>query len=119
MTLIDQPFIAISNKDFDYSWDDIKKRRFKQSDEVIRVYYSKDMSNFFCHIDVEDSQISFHGNIREVCDLIFEGFNGATMHAQVVFPRNWHNEHRIVKPTLAIGSDAKKSMMTNLALLIE
>ena len=72
MSIENSPFISISRKKIGKVTPDIHMRQYKCDWENIRIYYSKDLNNYFAYFSGMrlKRDISFIGTFAEVIHLI-------------------------------------------------
>jgi hypothetical protein len=87
MTIINNPYLSISNEIIESEYPSVDIRRLCQPFEQIRVYYSKDINNYFAYIKTDEHyDYTFDGDFVEMAGMLNYFYKDREMNLQVSYP---------------------------------
>tara|TARA_R110002126_G_C10137045_1_gene470189 strand:- start:88 stop:447 length:360 start_codon:yes stop_codon:yes gene_type:complete len=119
MSFIDNAFVTLSHKQLGYDWQNVNKRKFVQSEEVIRIYYSNEERIFFGMMADNHNITTFSGTFKEIYDIALSVFkNNECLDLQFVYPLTYPKKKLDLMNIVLSNTTTLDSLKSYLLLLI-
>lgn len=118
-SLIDSPFITLNYNEAAYNYQSLRKRKFAQNNELMRVYYTRANKSFFAVMTTKTKRMSVVGTFTEIYNLaeqIMEDYRYCYLH--FAYPTTFPQSKIDRLNKLLAQKDAELSLLKNYLLLL-